>query len=66
MRYMYTRYHYELNFCPLRSMTLNDVIEKYDLRQFHCDIILRPELFELHNNNIIMTSSHTFRPECLR
>ena len=35
-------HHYELNFGPLRAMTLNDIIEKNDLRQFHSDIILCP------------------------
>ena len=35
-------HHYELNFGPLRAMTLDDIIEKNDLRQFHSDIILCP------------------------
>ena len=61
-------YHYELNFGPLRAMTLNDIIEKNDLRQFHSDIILSPVAMSVvvATNYYIIITSLTSRPEYRR
>ena len=40
--------HDHLDFGPLRAVFLNDIVQEYDLREFHCHIVFSPSQTHTH------------------